>query len=42
MAEPDRVMATIQQLAHEEHELRAREGRGEITTTRAIVCDPYN
>ncbi|HZA39253.1 MAG TPA: DUF2630 family protein [Actinomycetota bacterium] len=31
MAEPDRVMATIQQLAHEEHELRAREGRGEIT-----------
>jgi hypothetical protein len=26
MAETDRVMASIQQLAHEEHELRAREG----------------
>lgn len=31
MAESGRVMATIQQLAHDEHELRDREGRGQIS-----------
>ena len=30
MTEPD-VMGSIQQLAHEEHELREREGRGELS-----------
>ncbi|MGH2754130.1 MAG: DUF2630 family protein [Actinomycetota bacterium] len=30
MAEPD-VMGSIQQLAHEEHELLEREGRGELS-----------
>lgn len=30
MAEAD-VMSTIQQLAHEEHEIREREGRGAIS-----------
>lgn len=31
MAEADRVMSSIQQLAHEEHELLEREGRGQIS-----------
>lgn len=31
MAEGDRVMSSIQQLAHEEHELLEREGRGQIS-----------
>ncbi len=31
MAEPDNVMVSIQRLAHEEHDLLEREGRGEIS-----------
>lgn len=31
MAEPDNVMTSIQRLAHEEHDLLEREGRGEIS-----------
>ena len=34
----DDVMGTIQALAHEEHELREREGRGEISNPERDRC----